>query len=148
MIRIATSFAVTVLLMGPFCASGTRAQGSEEIVIADEIRTAFYEHAPRDLVAEMSKAVTAWCSSEHSAPGFDAVSWLCRGGSLTYYRNVYISGERGPHGLVCDDYGSSTFRYLGMDLAAESIGRGSCVRVECYESAYEPLVEEVSPGDA
>ena len=75
---IARTLAFIVLVAGVFCANDARTQSSEEIVIADELRTAFYEHAPRSLAAAMSKAVVAWCSSERSAPGSDAVSWLLR----------------------------------------------------------------------
>jgi hypothetical protein len=56
--------------------------GTEEIVIGDEVRTAFYEHAPRSLAAAMSRAVDSWCSSANRIPdGHEAkaetVSWLC-----------------------------------------------------------------------
>ncbi|MBV6417316.1 MAG: hypothetical protein CMLOHMNK_01963 [Steroidobacteraceae bacterium] len=66
-----------------------------------------------------------------------------------YFRSVYINGERGSHGLVCEDYDSSTFKYLGMDLVAESIADGSCVPAERYSgSEYELYVEGVGDGDA
>src|SRR5690349_19213258 len=57
---------------------------SEEIVIADELRTAFYEHAPRSLAAAMSKAVGVWCATADHASyknksKADAASWLCQG---------------------------------------------------------------------
>jgi hypothetical protein len=146
---IARSFPVTLLVAGLFCADDARAQGSEEIVIADELRTAFYEHAPRALSTAMSKAVVAWCSSERRAPEADAVSWLCGGTNLVYFRSVYINGERGSHGLVCQDLDAPTFKYLGMDLVADSIADGSCVPVErYYGSEYELYLEGVGDGDA
>jgi hypothetical protein len=110
--HIARSYAVVVLLVGPLCAGDSRAQASGEIVIADELRTAFYEHAPRSLATEMSKAVVSWCSSDRSGPRADAVSWLCRGEKLVYFRSVYINGEKAPHGLVCENNGTSTLRYF------------------------------------
>ena len=118
-------------------------------MLAHELRTAFYGHAPRALATAMSKAVVAWCSSERSAPGSDAVSWLCRGANLVYFRSVYINGERGPHGLVCEDLHASTFKYLGLDLVAQSIADGSCVPAERYSgSEYELNLEGVDGGDA
>jgi hypothetical protein len=149
--RIARSCSVTVLLAGLLRADDARTQASEEIVIADELqlRTAFYEHAPRALATAMSKAVVAWCSSEGGAPEAHAVSWICRSANLVYFRNVYINGERGPHGLVCGGHDAPTFKYLGMDLVAESIAHGSCVPVDSYNgSQYELSLEGVGGGDA
>src|SRR5262245_25727175 len=109
--RIARSCAATVLLASPLCAGDAHAQSSEEIVIADELRTAFYEHAPRSLATQMSKAVVAWCSSDRSGTRAVAVGWLCRGEKLVYFRSVYLNGEKGPHGLVCESNGTSALRY-------------------------------------
>jgi hypothetical protein len=132
-----------------YCADDGRTQESQEIVIEDELRTAFYEHAPRSLVAAISKAVVAWCASDRGAPEPEAVGWLCRGENLVYFRSVYINGKRGSHGLVCTDYDTATFKYLGMDLVVESIADGSCVPAERYSgSEYKLYLEEVGGGDA
>jgi hypothetical protein len=66
--RIARSFAATVVAWS-FCAHNAHSQASDEIVLADEIRTAFYEHAPRALASAMSQAVAAWCSSKARSSG-------------------------------------------------------------------------------
>jgi len=145
--RIARSFAVTVLAW-PFCAHNAHSQASDEIVLANELRTAFYEHAPRALASAMSQAVATWCSSKHGAAESDALSWLCAGGNLVYFRSVYINGDKGPHGLVCEHYDGHAFRYLGLDLAAESVADHSCVPAASDGSRYELVVDEVGDGDA
>jgi hypothetical protein len=72
-----------------------------------------------------------------------------RGQNLVYFRSVYINGELGSHGLVCQDLDEPTFKYLGMDLVADSIADASCVPVErYYGTEYELYLEGVGDGDA
>jgi hypothetical protein len=115
--------------------------GTEEIVIADEVRTAFYEHAPRSLAAAMSRAVDSWCSSANRIPdGHEAkaetVSWLCGRQQLSYFRNVYVIGTMGSDGLVCENNGTSTLKYFGTDLVDEVVADGSCVPAEFDGTRY------------
>jgi hypothetical protein len=51
-------------------------------------------------------------------------TWLCRGQELSYFRSVYINGDKGRHGLVCESYDASTFKYFGLHLVAESMAEG------------------------
>jgi hypothetical protein len=150
--RVATHRVVVVLLAGAVCADHTHAQSSQEIVLVHELRTAFYERAPRSLSTAMSKAVDSWCaaaaresSSEESRPE----AWLCRAQELSYFRSVYINGEKGRRGLVCENYDASTFKYFSLDLLAEGVADRTCVPAEFDGEAYELHVQSDSPdGDA
>ena len=152
MSRIARSCAVVALVARSVCADDGSAQSSQEIVLVHELRTAFYERASRSLSAAMYKAVDSWCSaaardssSEESRPE----AWLCRGQELSYFRSVYINGEKGRHGLVCENYDASTFKYFSLDLVAEGVADGTCVPAEFDGEAYELYVESDSAdGDA
>jgi hypothetical protein len=142
--RIASAGVIAVLLSGSI-------RADDSIVIADELRTAFYEHAPRSLAAAMSKAVESWCSAAKSAsPGNaakpEAASWLCQGQELSYFRSVYINGEKGRHGLVCENSGTSTLKYFGIDLVADVVADGSCVPAEFDGAAYRLNLESVDNG--
>ena len=141
MCRVARICVIAVLVVSPVSADDTDTQSSQEIVIADELRTAFYEHAPRSLATTMSKAVVSWCSSYRNESEADLVSWLCRGDKLVYFRSVYVNGAKGRHGLVCENNGTSTLKYFGMDLVADVVADGSCVQAEFDGSVYELYVE-------
>jgi hypothetical protein len=146
--RIARTCAIIVLVANPLWADDAHAQLPKEIEITHELRTAFYEHAPRALAAAMSKVVVSWCSSDRSEPDSDAVRWLCRGQELVYFRNVYVNGVKGSHGLVCENNGTSALKYFGVDLAADVATDGSCVRAKFDGSVYELYVGEVGDDDA
>jgi hypothetical protein len=127
--------------------------GRVEIVVADEVRTAFYEQAPPSLAAAMSRAAGSWCSSadrhrvaDSRKSNAETVGWLCGKHKLRYFRNVYVTGGRGPHGLVCEDNGTSNLKYFGVDLVAAIIEEGSCVPAECDETAYQLHFESVNAG--
>jgi hypothetical protein len=148
MMRIARIFGVAALATTLIGVEAVRAQPTEEIVLAHELRTAFYERAPKSLARAMSSAVVAWCSAGRNESGERAASWLCRGQKLVYFRSVYVSGGKGAHGLVCEDNGTSSLRYFGMDLVADVIGDRSCVPAEFDGSRYELYVDEDRDGDA
>lgn len=136
---------IAFLVTSPVGAHET--QSLQEVVIADELRTAFYEHAPLSLATEMSKAVSSWCSSSRSEAAPAAVGWLCRGNKPVYFRSVYVNGSKGKHGLVCENNGTSTLKYFGMDLVAERIANSSCVAAEYDGSVYALYVEKVGGRD-
>jgi hypothetical protein len=119
---------------------------SQEIVLTHELRSSFYERAPRSLAAAMSNAVDSWCSTADGASypdqaTADALSWLCRKEELSYFRSIYINGSKGRHGLVCETFDA---KYLGMDLITESVANGSCVPAEFDGSVYELYIQPVS----
>ena len=123
----------------------------EEIIIADEVRTAFYEQASGSLAGEMSKAVGSWCSTadrrriaDSGKANAETVGWLCGRDKLRYFRNVYVSGAKGPHGLVCQSNGTSSLKYFGVDLVNESIEFGSCVPAELDGTVYQLRFESVN----
>jgi hypothetical protein len=148
MMLIARIFGVAMLATTLIGVEVVRAEPSEEIVLVHELRTAFYEHAPKSLARAMSSAVVAWCSAGRSEPIERALSWLCRGQKLVYFRSVYVSGGKGPHGLVCEDNGTSSLKYFGMDLVADVIDDRSCVPAEFDGSRYKLYVAEDRDGDA
>jgi len=126
-------------------------RGEELIIIADEARTAFYERAPGSLAGEMSKAVGSWCSTadrrriaDSGKANAETVGWLCGRDKLRYFRNVYVTGTKGPHGLVCESNGTSSLRYFGVDLVNESVEFGSCVPVELDGTVYQLRFENVN----
>ena len=79
----------------------------------------------------------------------EALTWLCRGQELSYFRGVYINGKKGPHGLVCEEHDISTYKYLGLDFVADAVAGGTCVPAEFDGEAYEVYVEgDNADGDA
>jgi hypothetical protein len=62
--QVACLRAIVVLASASAYATDVSPKGGDEIIIADEVRTAFYEQAPRSMAAVMSKAVGSWCSTE------------------------------------------------------------------------------------
>jgi hypothetical protein len=124
-----------------------------EIVVADELRSAFYEKAPSAMAAAIGNAVKSWCSSPERSQfagkgeaNSKTVEWLCGRQKLHYFRSIYITGEKGPHGLVCGE--GSSYRYLGVDFVNESIKYGGCVPAESEEKkTYQLYFDVVNTGD-
>jgi hypothetical protein len=140
-----SSFAKVIgVLLSSLCGLAAAAapdEGVVEVIIADELRTAFFEHAPRRLASSMSKAVTLWCSTppprtSASSDEDDPLKWLCQGKKPEYFRNVYVNGQRGRHGLVCKSNGTSSLRYFGVDLVASVLEDESCVAAEYDGEEY------------
>ena len=152
MSRIARSCAGVALVASLVCVDDTGAQSSQEIVLAHELRTAFYELAPRSLSAAMSEAVASWCSAAAEEPSRDdsepePSSWLCLGQERSYFRSVYINGKKGRHGLVCENHYASSFKYFGMDLVFDVLADRTCVVAEFNGEAYELYVESSHADD-
>ena len=104
-----------------------------EVILAHELRTAFYERAPFTRAAAAAKAVRAWCSGADR----DSGGWLYAKKELRYFRSVYVNGDKGPHMLVCEDNGTSSLKYFGVDLVDGLIEEGACVSVEFNGTTYE-----------
>lgn len=125
-----------------------------DVVIADELRTAFYQHAPVALSATVSKAVRSWCSgadrervANSNKSTAESVGWLCAKKKLRYFRSVYVNGALGPHVLVCEDNGTSSLKYFGIDLVADVLGEGVCVRADFNGTTYEFYFDNVNDGN-
>jgi hypothetical protein len=122
-----------------------------EIVVADEIRPAFYERAPSKMVIAISKAVSLWCGSSErsrfvnkSEANANTAQWLCGSAKIHYFHNVYITGAKGVHGLVCRD----EYKYVGIDMVNDSIKDGSCVVADTEEkNLYRLYLGDVNTGD-
>ena len=124
---------------------------AEELVIVDGVRTAFYERAPISLAGAMSRAVGSWCLTadrnrvaDTSKSSGSTVGWLCGRHKLRYFRSVYVTGARGSHGLVCEDNGTSSLKYFGLDLVASVIEDGSCVPAVFDGTEYQLSLENVN----
>ena len=98
--RITCLCSVAVFASASAHASGASPKGGDEIIIADELRSAFYEKAPSKVDAAISKAVGLWCLTaerrqfaDKSQANAKTVQWLCRSQKLHYFGNVYITGR-------------------------------------------------------
>jgi hypothetical protein len=146
------SAAVVLVAASAQGSDSSSADGSlSDVVLAHELRTAFYVHAPSSLSAKVSRAVRSWCSSEdrqrlaNTTPAnSDTVDWLCANQKLRYYRSIYINGHKGPYVLVCEDNGTSSLKYFGVDLVADMITGGACVPAELDGTAYQLYFEGVN----
>jgi len=122
-----------------------------QIVIADEVRTAFYEHAPSSMAREMSAAVLVWCEQFRDPNGDSSPpkqhQWLCGTYRLEYFRGVYVTGDRGPRGLVCERSGTTELRYFGQDLVNDLLEDGSCVAAHRSSKATYELYVPVKTHD-
>jgi hypothetical protein len=145
--RMSTIRAIAVFIASAIYANDSDGSELPDISIADEVRTAYYEHAPRRLAAAMSKAVDSWCSAarQMSKPG--ASSWLCRKQKLAYFRSVYVTGTKGGHGLVCEGNGTSTLKYFGVDLVNDVVTGGSCVLAEFDGTVYRLYAENIDSDE-
>ncbi len=85
---------------------------SEEVTVADRIRTAFYEVAPRSIAASMRKAVKELCAAREQKVGR-----LCSGRRLAYLREVLVNGYKTMDGYVCDaEVISPSIKYYVGDM--------------------------------
>ena len=116
------------------------------IALADELRTAFYEHAPSHMAVGMESAVHSYCKANAKgltagagSPDASPSGWMCTASRHHYLRNVYLNGTGGNHGLVCDDAGIFKLRYIGVDLVAEQLKAYTCVPVEFDGSAFQVI---------
>ncbi len=135
------------LLVGAACAS-EQAPTEEEVVLVHELRSAFYERAPRTLAIAMTKATASWCATDSktvlsSDDVRESIGWLCKRTTHHYFRSVYINGHKGRHGLVCEQ---TQYKYLGMDLAASLLEDHECLPAEFDGTSYHLIVDPESAG--
>ena len=83
---------------------GSAAATSDEIIVADEVRVAFYEKAPPIVAASMKKAVAELCRRDPTrSPTRKGHGWICYGSALNFLRAVELTGNKLSIGFVCDD---------------------------------------------
>ena len=108
--------------------------GLEDIVLADQIRIAFYEVAPRSVGASMRRAVEEVCARHEPAEASgdtrtesSKAVWLCSGKSLGFLRAVVVTGSKMTVGYVCDaEFVDSGVRYYTVDMFTDDT---ACVSV-------------------
>ena len=137
---VVIGFAATI---GAFV-DGAWSAETETIVLQDEMRTAYYEHAPAHLASSMEIAVQAYCAS--SQRGLTTPPWLCAPPHHQYLRNVYLNGTKGPHGLVCNDAGLFKLKYFGVDLVADVLNDHTCLNLEYDGRAFHVVVAQARSG--
>lgn len=116
----------------------------ETVVLQDEMRTAFYEHAPAIQASSMAGAVQSYCAN--SQQGSTVPAWLCGRPHHRYLISVYLSGAKGPHGLVCEDVGLFKLKYFGVDLVAGLISDHTCLSVECDDKVFHVIAPGARGG--
>ena len=127
--RIAPVKAVPLLAVLSFVSALARAQSaptaSEQIVLVDNVRIAFYEAAPPALAASMRRARDAACTTLRTpSSGNQAVAnWLCGAAHLRYLRAVNVLGTRYRTGFVCrTDSVTPNLRYYTADMFENTAG--------------------------
>ena len=124
-------FATAVLIASCFDDTEAAADATDEIVLADPVRAAFYEVAPRKIAASMRRAVDRSCATRLAARGAKAVGthrWLCGGTKLSFLREVDVLGNRLKIGFVCQHEWASLAYYVD-ELIAGAIEDGVCVTI-------------------
>ena len=148
--RLILTLSLCCTALGSAPAFAGKASDLSEVVVADEIRWAFYEKAPASIAAAMGRATRVWCSGTEGRH-FQALSeasaktseWLCGKPNPYYYRNVYITGARGVQGIAC----KYNYKYMSIDMASEAIEDGSCVVADSEEKdTYRLYLNEVNSG--
>jgi hypothetical protein len=114
-----------------FAAPGAKPPSpSDEIIVADRIRTAFYERAPRSVRDDMRRALVAACEAGKKDPPTDYegnpvdIERICNGQPLAFLREVIVTGPKLREGWVCVDEDLERFRYILLDM----IRSGTCVK--------------------
>lgn len=108
-------------------------------------RTAFYERAPGRLSAAMRKAVSSICRDSPVEP---RPAWLCDGSSLSFLREVYVTGSKSSNGFVCRSDEMSGLRYYTPDMFTEVDPQDAprCLPVICDgETGLHEVVLPVAP---
>ena len=108
---------------------------NDQIIVGDELRTAFYEVAPKNLKASMRNAVDDACA-QHGAR-----FWFCRSEPLSFLRGIYVSGFQQKKGYVCPSLGMEDWTFFPPDIAeAED---STCVRISYDEESNRHYIDSV-----
>lgn len=106
--------AAIVLLLASLGIAG-ESVAEEEVIVADVIRAAFYESAPRSIVAPMRSAVAMACAERSATEG-----WLCGGQPLRFLRAVLVDGTRSPNGsYVCRGSDEDNVKFFTAEMVED-----------------------------
>jgi hypothetical protein len=135
--RLIPTLSLFCAVLSSASAFAAKPSDRSEVIVADELRSAFYEKAPPRVAVAISKAVGAWCASgerrqfaDKSKANGETIGWLCGSEKLHFYRSVYLTGARGAHAAVCEN----DSKYMGIDMVNELIEFGACVPAESEEN--------------
>jgi hypothetical protein len=121
--KVVRSLLFAALFTG-FAASAEPPEPDGDVIIADRVRTAFLERAPRALRRQMLRALAAACMAARRAPLKDEngnvldVAPLCDSTRLDFWREVLVTGPRLEEGWICADPDghNDRFEYLVEDM--------------------------------
>ena len=125
---------IACMMVGLGCLAIAQGDEIDQIIVADELRTAFYEAAPAKIAKSMRAAVVTACA-EH-----DVTGWMCNGQSLSFLRGVYVNGFKQTKGYVCE--GMSDVKHLPPDLV-EGNETENCVAVSYDEDSKRHYIDSV-----
>jgi hypothetical protein len=115
----------------------------DEIVIADRVRTAFYERAPGAVRRKMQRALSVACAAARREPLKDAdgrpldVEPFCNETKFHFWREVIVTGPRLEEGWICADPKGDydRFRYLTPDMLEDE---------PCVMATYDYTEERIT----
>ena len=102
----------------------------EEVIIAHEVRIAFYEIAPASIAESMRVAVTLACAN------LPTDGWLCSGRPLVFLRAVYVTGDKKLAGVVCPGNDSEAIEFYAPDMI-----EGGCVTASYNGEANQHSID-------
>lgn len=136
-LSIGAAFALPVLV------EATPGVDDDAVIVADRIRTAFLEDAPRNVHGRFKRALDDACRAARSDPPRDAngdrvpFEILCDSNRpLRYLREVLVNGERIEEGWICFKDTLGRTRYFPDDWEFST----GCVRVLWDYTLRKPQV--------
>lgn len=117
--------------------------GNDEVIVADRVRTAFYERAPRSIRDDMRRAFVAACEAGKKDPpkDFDGkpveIGRICGGQPLLFLREVIVTGPKLREGWICVDEDFDHLKYVLDDM----LGSSTCVKANYDYETRRTTVE-------
>jgi hypothetical protein len=110
--------AVALAVVSLLAAVAAAGAAPDDVVLADDVRIAFYEAAPGSMETSMRNAVDEACSATDPA----SWAWLCAGEPLRFLREVNVLGARYQTGLVCsEEVVTPDLRYYTPDMFEDEL---------------------------
>lgn len=128
--RVPIFGALVVALYAVVVGAAAQSTSREEIVLADPVRAAYYEAAPRAVAASMRRAALHSCASRAGAVSRsgDIYRWLCDGTHLAFLREVDVLGNKLKIGFVCQHEWANLKYYVDEQIAL-AVEEARCVTV-------------------